>query len=105
MRSCDELKVKGGHGAGKALRLTSATGLECDQQLPLCPFQLEGKGADAQAGTVTGGGDVTLAGGASVAIQSEEWTAAGSYGCTGPGFLRVAIGSKSIDVPITCRTS
>jgi hypothetical protein len=108
VRSCDELKVKNrGAGApGKdSLLLTSATGLECDQQLPLCPFQLEGTGADSPVGTVTGGGDVTLAAGPSLAIQGEDWTAVGLYGCTGKGFLRVDIGAKSIEVPITCTTA
>ena len=115
MRSCEQFKVgSGAGGAGGAaggdtkpgeLPVTSGSGLSCDQQLPLCPFQIEGTGADEAVGTVTGGGEVTIAGGGAVAPQGEDWTAAGTYGCTGPGFLRVTIAQESVSVPITCTTS
>jgi hypothetical protein len=44
----------GGAGAGGAgsLGLATADGLSCGSQLPVCTFQLSGRGADSQAGTV-----------------------------------------------------
>jgi Ca2+-binding RTX toxin-like protein len=88
-----------------SLTLTSGTGLKCGSSLPTCVFTLNGSGADADVGTVTGREGVTAAGGA-VSVQSEEgtWTAGGGYGCTANGFLHVEIGTESVDVPITCTT-
>jgi hypothetical protein len=105
--SCETLEVVGGGGQTPAdeLPVTSATGLSCAQELPLCPFQIDGTGADDLAGTVTGGGGVSLAVGAGVNVNPDgSWTAAGLYGCTDDGFLTVTIGAKSVDVPITCET-
>jgi hemolysin type calcium-binding protein len=90
-----------GPGPGAGLRVFNATGLACDTALPVCVFTISGDGADALLGTVTGGGGVVAAGG-SVTVTGPDWTAAGSYGCTGDGFLRVAIGSRSVDVPVDC---
>jgi RTX calcium-binding nonapeptide repeat (4 copies) len=90
-----------GTGTGSGLQLQSATGLTCGSQLPTCPFTLSGTGADATAGTVTGGGGVTGAGGG-VETSGTSWSAGGLYGCTSDGFLRVTIGSKSVDVPVDC---
>jgi hemolysin type calcium-binding protein len=90
-----------GAGAGSGLQLQSATGLSCGSQLPTCPFTLSGTGADDVAGTVTGGGGVTGVGG-SATPSGTDWTAGGLYGCTSDGFLRVTIGSKSVDVPVDC---
>lgn len=90
-----------GPGAGAGLRVLGADGVLCDTPLPLCVFTLSGDGADAPLGTVTGGGGVTALGG-SVSITGTEWTAAGLYGCTSDGFLRVTIGSESVDVPVDC---
>jgi Ca2+-binding RTX toxin-like protein len=94
-------------GANGGLTLTSATGLSCGSSLPTCLFTLNGGGADAPIGTVTGSGGVTGLG-PGLSFPTEEngsWTAAGLYGCEGPGFLHVEIGSKSVDVPITCTTA
>lgn len=105
--SCEEIQVEGGEDQTPpgGLPVTGATGLSCAQQLPLCPFQITGTGADQLAGTVTGGGGVTLAAGAGVNINPDgTWTAAGLYGCTEDGFLTVVIGEESVDVPITCDT-
>jgi len=94
-----------GSGSGNTLTVTSATGLECGTALPLCPFQLEGTGADSLIGLVTGGGEVTLGVGVTLSIEADgSWIATGLYGCSGPGFLHVEIGTKSVDVPITCTT-
>jgi hypothetical protein len=93
----------GGGGPGGGLAVTDATGLSCGSQLPTCLFQIAGTGADSLLGTVTAGGGVSIAVGAGVSIQPDgSWNALGLYGCTGAGFLRVTIGSESVDVPITC---
>ena len=52
-------------------------------------------------GTVTGGGGVTGLG-AAVIVTGTDWTAAGVYGCTADGFLRVTIGTETADVPVDC---
>jgi Ca2+-binding RTX toxin-like protein len=90
-----------GQGSGSGLQVLSATGLSCGSQLPTCPFTISGTGADALAGTVTGGGGVTGVGGG-VTPSGTDWSAGGLYGCTNDGFLRVTIGSKSVDVPVDC---
>jgi Ca2+-binding RTX toxin-like protein len=106
LKNCEEAKVKkGGRGGGPGedeLRVTSASGLVCDSSPPLCPFQIEGDGADESTGSVSGGGGVDLAAGAGVAITGDSWTATGLYGCSADGYLKVTIGSKSVRVPITC---
>ena len=51
---------------------------------------------------MSGGGGVDLAAGAGVTITGDDWTAQGLYGCSADGYLKVAIGSKSVRVPITC---
>ena len=95
----------GGEAAGGGLTVTSATGLSCGSSLPTCVFEIDGTGADSELGTVTGTQGVTGVGGA-VAIQGDgSWQAAGAYGCDGPGFLHVEIGSKFVDVPVTCTTA
>jgi RTX calcium-binding nonapeptide repeat (4 copies) len=113
---CETLDVVGGGGGGPGpggpgapggggLVVTGASGLSCGSQLPTCLFQIDGTGADFLVGTVTGRGGVSLAAGVGVSIQPNgDWTAAGLYGCTEAGFLRVTIGSESVDVPITCTT-
>lgn len=102
--ACETLEAKGQAPPG-SLQLTGATGLVCASQLPTCAFQLEGTGAEAPVGLVTGGGGVSLAVGAGVSLSGQDWTAVGLYGCTDDGFLTVTIGSESIDVPITCQTA
>jgi RTX calcium-binding nonapeptide repeat (4 copies) len=92
----------GGGGAGApGLVVENAEGLICATPLPICVFTISGTGADALLGTVTGGGGVTAVGG-SVAISGPDWDAAGLYGCTSDGFLRVSIGSEFVDVPVDC---
>ena len=89
-------------GPGEGLRVLSATGLAgCTSPVPSCVFTIAGDGADATVGTVTGVGGVQAAGG-SVTISGSDWTAAGVYGCTSDGALRVTIGSESTDVPVDC---
>jgi Ca2+-binding RTX toxin-like protein len=111
LRNCEKARVKGpgggggggaGGGAGDDLRVTSASGLTCANELPLCPFQLAGDGADALTGTVSGGGGVETAAGAGANVTGDAWQAVGLYGCSADGFLRVTIGSESVRVPITC---
>jgi RTX calcium-binding nonapeptide repeat (4 copies) len=91
----------GGPGAGEGLRVLEAQDLVCPSQLPVCVFTISGDGADSPLGTVTGGGGVTAVGG-SVVVTGTDWSAAGLYGCTADGFLRVAIGTESVDVPVDC---
>jgi RTX calcium-binding nonapeptide repeat (4 copies) len=93
----------GGSGTG-ALAIQSADGLQCASDLPTCTFTLSGTGADSLIGTVSGGGGVTTLGG-SLAAQGEDWSAAGLYGCTADGYLRVTIGSEQLDVPVDCQTT
>ena len=92
----------GGSSAG-ALTLGSATGLQCGSQPPTCNYQLSGSGADSVLGTVSGGGGVTTLGGA-LTTSGEDWSALGLYGCTADGYLRVTIGSETLDVPVDCTT-
>jgi hypothetical protein len=102
-RNCSSIVLGGatGQGSGQGLQLQSASGLSCGSQLPTCPFTLSGTGADSPLGTVTGGGGVTGVGGG-VTTSGTDWSAGGLYGCTSDGFLRVTIGSKSVDVPVGC---
>jgi Ca2+-binding RTX toxin-like protein len=93
----------GDGGTAGALTLGSATGLQCGSQVPTCNYQLSGSGADGLLGTVSGGGGVTTLGG-SLTTSGEEWSALGLYGCTADGYLRVTIGSESLDVPVDCTT-
>jgi Ca2+-binding RTX toxin-like protein len=116
VKSCATLKVvpRGGPGGGGpgdggpggggsgSLSLTSAEGLECASSVPTCLFQLEGSGADAAVGTVTGVGGVAPGLGVSLNISGEDWSALGLYGCTSDGFLRVTIGTEHVDVPVDC---
>jgi Ca2+-binding RTX toxin-like protein len=99
-----------GGGGGSGLILEGADGLQCGSStVPTCTFTLEGSGADSLAGTVTGVDGVTAVG-AGVIVTPEEglepkdspWTAAGAYSCTKDGFLRVTIGSETLDVPVDC---
>ncbi len=109
LNNCEKAKIKNGPGPGPGpgpgddvLRVTSATGLTCGSSLPLCSFEINGDGAEAPVGTVSGHGGVDLAAGPGVAITGESWTATGLYGCSANGYLKVKIGSKSVNVPITC---
>jgi Ca2+-binding RTX toxin-like protein len=109
VKGCESVQAGGPGGSGPGgsgpgaggLAVSSFNGLVCDTPLPLCVFTISGSGADAPLGTVTGGGGVVGLG-ASVAITGPDWTAAGVYGCTGDGFLRVTIGSESVDLPVDC---
>jgi hypothetical protein len=104
LKNCEEATVKngGGGGGGGGLRVTSASGLTCGTELPLCPFQIAGDGADSLIGSVSGDGGVGLAVGAGVTVTDDAWQAAGLYGCSADGHLRVTIGTESARVPITC---
>jgi hypothetical protein len=42
---------------------------------------------------------VTTLGG-SLTTSGEDWSALGLYGCTADGYLRVTIGSETLDVPV-----
>jgi Ca2+-binding RTX toxin-like protein len=102
LKNCDTARIKNG-GRGGGLRVTSASGLTCGSSgLPTCHFQAEGDGADSPAGSVSGGGGVTLAAGAGVVVTGDSWTAHALYRCSADGYLKVTIGSESVRVPITC---
>jgi Ca2+-binding RTX toxin-like protein len=120
VKGCASIEIPGGVGSGGGggdgggatggaggLTVISASGLQCGSSEPTCLFTISGSGADALAGTVTGTGGVTAIGpGVEVSVEENgNWTAAGAYGCTGPGGLHVAIGSKTADVPVTCTTA
>ena len=107
LQNCETAKVgkPPGDGPGVAankLRVKSATGLTCANELPLCHFQIVGDGANALVGTVSGGGGVTLAAGAGVVVIDDDWTATGLYGCTADGYLKVSIGAKSVRLRVSC---
>jgi Ca2+-binding RTX toxin-like protein len=94
----------GGDGSGDAggtIGLSSATGLTCSSSLPTCTFELNGTGADSNAGFVTGVGGVQGGGGA-MSPSGGDWSARGVYGCSSDGFLRVDIASEQLDVPVDC---
>jgi Ca2+-binding RTX toxin-like protein len=94
----------GGGNSAAGLQLTTASGLQCESELPTCNYTLAGTGAESAFGTISGGGGVTTVGG-SLAPQGDSWDAAGLYGCTADGYLRVTIGSEQLDVPVDCVTS
>jgi Ca2+-binding RTX toxin-like protein len=92
-----------GPGPGQGLRVLSAD-LMCSPVPDVlgCSFHITGDGADAGAGAVEGGGGVTNVLGLGLSINAPNWDALGGYTCTAPGFLRVTIGSESVDVPVPC---
>jgi Ca2+-binding RTX toxin-like protein len=95
----------GGPGSGQGLQYNDVT-VNCDPlALGLCSFVISGTGADAPIGTVedaVSDDDVTNVFGVALAPGGPDWTATGGYQCTGPGSVRVIIGSESVDVPVTC---
>ena len=93
-----------GGGTAGGLTLASAEGLQCGSELPTCNYSMSGAGADSLLGTVSGGGGVTTLGG-SLTSSGEDWSALGLYGCTADGYLRVTIGSETLDVPVDCTTA
>jgi hypothetical protein len=107
VRGCETVSAGAGGGGGgpggtvPGLTVTEFTGLVCGTPAPLCLFTITGSGAEAPVGTVTGGGGVVALGG-SVAITGPDWTAAGTYGCTSDGFLSVAIGAETVEIPVDC---
>jgi Ca2+-binding RTX toxin-like protein len=97
----------GGPGPGQGLRVLTVD-VMCGPSNPLtgvgCNFHITGDGADevTVASPVEGGGGVTNVLGVANALSPPNWDAQGIYSCTAPGFLRVTIGSESVDVPVPC---
>jgi Ca2+-binding RTX toxin-like protein len=92
-----------GGGSGQGLQYNDTTFI-CDPLglLP-CTFVISGDGADvAGPGKVEGGGGVTVVVGVAGSLIPPDWNATGTYTCTADGFLRVTIGSESVDVPVPC---
>lgn len=110
VRSCETIRNVGGvngrgPGPGKGLRLGIADGLGCSPSRADCRFNIQGDGADAVGGDVTGVGGVGSLSGVALAVippENDDWVSAGSYRCSGPGFLRVTIGAETLDVPVSC---
>jgi len=110
VRSCETItNAKGfadrGPGPGQGLRLGIAEGLGCTPSAAGCGFSIQGDGADAVGGDVTGIGGVTAVTGVALSAippENDDWIATGSYRCSGPGALRVTIGAESLDVPVSC---
>ena len=99
-----------GPGPGQGLRVLTVDAM-CGPVNPLtgevgCFVHITGDGADAGGGMVEpGGGGVTNAGGVALSINAPNWDALGLYSCTSAGFLRVTIGSESVDVPVPCEAA
>jgi Ca2+-binding RTX toxin-like protein len=98
-----------GPGPGQGLRPLTVDA-SCGPPNPLtgelgCFFHITGDGADAGVGTVEGGGGVTNVLGLALSINAPNWDAVGLYSCTAAGFLRVTIGSETVDVPVPCTES
>jgi hypothetical protein len=94
----------GGGGGGGPLRATSVD-VTCSPAPDVlgCSFHITGDGADAAgAGSVEGGGGVTNVTGGAGSLIPPNWDAFGGYTCTSAGFVRVTIGSESVDVPVSC---
>lgn len=94
-----------GPGPGQGLRVGIADGLGCSKAQSTCSFNIQGDGADALGGDVTGTQRVSSVTGVALAIvppENDDWIATGSYRCTGFGFLRVTVGAESVDVPVSC---
>jgi Ca2+-binding RTX toxin-like protein len=100
----------GGPGPGQGLRVLTVE-VNCGPPNPLtgevgCLFHITGDGADAPGpGEVTGGGGVTNVVGGAGSLMPPAWDALGGYSCTAAGFLRITIGSESVDVPVPCTPS
>jgi Ca2+-binding RTX toxin-like protein len=92
-------------GPGQGLRLISYA---CNLPVPggCLNFLISGDGADEQTAgiDVVGGGGITNVLGLAGSLSPPDWNATGGFTCTGDGFLRVTIGSESVDVPVTCPT-
>jgi Ca2+-binding RTX toxin-like protein len=98
----------GGPGAGQGLQALTVD-VMCGPANPVtgevgCSFHITGDGADevAVASPVEAGGGVTNVLGVANALSPPNWDAVGGYTCTATGFLRVTIGSESVDVPVPC---
>jgi Ca2+-binding RTX toxin-like protein len=98
----------GGPGAGQGLRALTLD-VMCGPANPLtgevgCSFHITGDGADevTVASPVEAGGGVTNVLGVANALSPPNWDALGGYTCTAAGFLRVTIGSESVNVPVPC---
>jgi Ca2+-binding RTX toxin-like protein len=96
-----------GPGPGQGLRVLTVD-VMCGSPNPLtgavgCNFHITGDGADEPGpGSVEGGGGVTDVLGGAGSLSPPDWDALGLYSCTSPGFLRITIGSESVDVPVPC---
>ena len=109
VRSCETITNSDGFagrgpGPGQGLRLGIAEGLGC-RPGQACTFSIQGDGADALGGDVTGGGGVNSVSGVALAVvppENDDWIASGGYRCNGAGVLRVTIGAESVDVPVSC---
>jgi hypothetical protein len=100
------------------LELIDPPALSCPASLPACPFDLTGTGAeglpglpgapgvpgaDGLLGSITGGGGVTVPGMSTLlTITGDVWNATGLLSCTDDGFVRVTIGTHTVDVPVSC---
>jgi Ca2+-binding RTX toxin-like protein len=104
-----------GPGPGQGLRYLTVD-VMCGPLNPLtgevgCRFHITGDGADevtVLSPVTIGGGGVTNVVGFASALTLPNWDAGvagpvpGFYTCTAAGFLRITIGSESVDVPVPC---
>jgi hypothetical protein len=100
----------GGGGSNQGLRVLTVDAM-CGPPNPLtgevgCSFHITGDGAAAAGpGSVEAGGGVTNAVGGAGSLSPPNWDAVGIYSCTAAGFLRVTLGSQTVDAPVPCEPS
>lgn len=90
-------------GPAGPLVVTDTTGTDrclVLRRADMCYFIVEGHGADAESGSVSGEGGVTPTG--SVTARRGRWSATGTYACDADGALVAAIAGERARVPVTC---
>lgn len=90
-------------GPAGPLLVTGTTGTDgclVLRRAEMCYFVVEGHGADAGSGSVTGEGGVRPTG--SVSARRGHWSATGTFACEGDGAIAVAIAGETARAPVDC---
>ena len=100
-RGCEE--VSGPAGPLAVSKVTGNDGCLILRAAENCYFVIEGSGADAATGTVSGSGGVrVLPPGGEVSARDGRWSAHGTYACDADGSLEVTIAAESASVVVDC---